>query len=215
LLLGLKGEVKMDKSKRELRDEKRELQDELRGDKKAQKQLQRAEREADKKQKEAEDLELYGQNVLTESLNITPVLFFQKGYAKFGGSTEFEKLLAVDVMATNLTKKTGLGRGVGAVFTLGWSLATPSTRGNVIVTILTDKKARTFDLLPNAVWLKASQRIEQVGKALIRANDEQANKSGPEVSPDFGDAIQKLVTLHQSGALTDDEFTKAKAKLLQ
>lgn len=193
----------MDKSKKDLRDEKKTL--------KNQERTEKAEIQA---QKKAALDEKYGKEVLSEMLNLTVVQIFQKGYVRFHMSGDYEKLLSVEVMANNLTKKSGFGRGVGAVFTMGMSLATPNTRGDVIVTILTDKKARTFELLPDAHNLKSSQKVAQVAKMILNQAEATDGKASRQSSSDLGEGLEKLVKLHKSGALSDEEFAKAKAKLI-
>jgi hypothetical protein len=94
------------------------------------------------------------------------------------------------------------------------NLATPNTRGDVIVTILTDKKARTFEMLPDERSLKASQRVAQVANTILKLNNVE-NKGTEKISAgDLGDGLEKLVKLHKAGALSDAEFAKAKKKLL-
>jgi hypothetical protein len=192
----------MDQSKKLEKEQKKQLKLQERADKGEAKRL-----------KEAEQVEKYGRQMLQEILNITVIQLYEKGYVRFT-SGEFEKLLSVDIMADNLTKKSGFGRGVGAVFTLGMNLATPNTRGDVIVTILTDKKARTFEMLPDERSLKAGQRVAQVANTILKLNNVE-NKGTNNISAgDLGDGLEKLVKLHKTGALSDAEFAKAKKKLL-
>jgi hypothetical protein len=82
------------------------------------------------------------------------------------------------------------------------------------VTIVTDKKARTFEMLPDENNLKTSQRITQVANTILKLNNvpEKASSSGS--AGDLGDGLEKLVKLHKSGGLSDAEFAKAKKKLL-
>jgi hypothetical protein len=192
----------MDQSKKLAREQKKEL-----------KQQERSEKAEAKRQKEAEQVKKYGRQMLQEILNITVIQLYEKGYVRFT-SGEFEKLLSVDIMADNLTKKSGLGRGVGALFTFGLNLVTPNTRGDVIVTILTDKKARTFEMIPDERSLKASQRVVQVANTILELNDASKKTGDSAGAFDLGEGLEKIVKLHKSGALNDAEFAKAKKKLL-
>ena len=181
--------------------------------KKALKLQERADKAEDKRLKEAEQVERYGREMLSELIGFSIIQLYEKGFVRFSGG-DFEKLLSVDLMADNLTKKSGFGRGVGAVFTLGMNLAVPNTRGDVIVTILTDKKARTFEMLPDENSLKASQRVVQVANTILKLNNAEKMGTDNISAGDLGDGLEKLVKLHKSGALSDAEFAKAKKKLL-
>jgi len=181
--------------------------------KKALKLQERADKAEDKRLKEAEQVERYGREMLSELIGLSIIQLYEKGFVRFSGG-DFEKLLSVDLMADNLTKKSGFGRGVGAVFTLGMNLAAPNTRGDVIVTILTDKKARTFEMLPDENSLKASQRVVQVANTILKLNNAEKMGTDNISAGDLGDGLEKLVKLHKSGALSDAEFAKAKKKLL-
>lgn len=192
----------MDQEKKIAKEQKREL--------KLQERVNKAEA---KRQNQAEQVERYGREMLSEFLGFGIIQLYEKGFVRFSGG-DFEKLLSVDLMAENLTKKSGFGRGVGAVFTLGMSLATPNTRGDLILTIVTDKKARTFEMLPDEKNLKTSQRVTQVAKTILKLNDVPEKGSSGSSASDLGDGLEKLVKLHKSGALSDSEFAKAKKKLL-
>ena len=181
--------------------------------KKALKLQERADKAEDKRLKEAGQVERYGREMLSELIGLSIIQLYEKGFVRFSGG-DFEKLLSVDLMADNLTKKSGFGRGVGAVFTLGMNLAVPNTRGDVIVTILTDKKARTFEMLPDENSLKASQRVVQVANTILKLNNAEKKGTDNISAGDLGDGLEKLVKLHKSGALSDAEFAKAKKKLL-
>jgi hypothetical protein len=192
----------MDQEKKIAKEQKRELR--------LQERVNKAEA---KRQNQAEQVERYGREMLAEVLGFSLVQLYEKGFVRFSGG-DFEKLLSVDLMAENLTKKSGFGRGVGAVFTFGMSLATPSTRGDLIVTIVTDKKARTFEMLPDEGSLKTSQRVTQVANTILKLNNVPEKASSGGSAGDLGDGLEKLVKLHKSGALSDAEFAKAKKKLL-
>lgn len=192
----------MDQEKKIAKEQKREL--------KLQERVNKAEA---KRQDQAEQVERYGREMLSEFLGFSIIQLYEKGFVRFSGG-DFEKLLSVDLMAENLAKKSGFGRGVGAVFTLGMSLATPNTRGDLIVTIVTDKKARTFEMLPDENNLKTSQRVTQIANTILKMNNVPEKESSGSSASDLGDGLEKLVKLHKSGALSDAEFAKAKKKLL-
>lgn len=195
----------MDKDKKQIREEKKELKLE-----------KKAAKEADRQAQEAKDLKMYGRQVASEFLSMGTVTIYEKGYVTVGsmlfGKGGYEKLQSFQVFTDNLTKKTGLGRTAGAVLTLGLNLASPNMRGNLLVTIVTDKQVHTGDLLPQVQNIKSVQRLEAAANAVLGTskNASASNKSDESLSS----SLEKLVALKNAGALSDAEFQKAKNKLL-
>lgn len=62
-----------------------------------------------------------------------------KSELKNPSSGQPEKLISIDLDTQNVTKKTGVGRGVAAALTFGASLNAPSNRGDIYLTIVTEK----------------------------------------------------------------------------
>lgn len=160
----------------------------------------------------AENLEAYGKEIARESLHFKTIRFFEKGYVSIG-SGKPEKLIDVTTYA-DVSKKSGLGRGIVAVASGGLNLHSTNMRGDINITIVTDVKTHLIHVSPPSEnSLSTARKIEATGKGLLA----RLNAGGPVNSAptdDLASQLAKLVDLHEAGALTDDEFTSAKAKLL-
>jgi 23S rRNA pseudoU1915 N3-methylase RlmH len=167
-------------------------------------------------QKKAADLESYGREVTTEVFGGNVVKFYEKGYVKISFGNDFEKLLGVEGSADSLQKKSAAGRAVGAVFTMGANVMLGSNkRGDLLVTITTDRKVHTLHhTAPYEHDLKAYHRIVSVGKSLVEQNLRELAGPTGRVESSLGDELEKLVLLKNSGALSEEEFAKAKSRLL-
>jgi hypothetical protein len=183
---------------------------------KAAKQAEKAKKKADREAKEAADRKMAGREIASELLSMGEVKIFENGYVIVGwsfGSPVYEKLQSFEVFDNNLTKKTGLGRGVAAVLTGGVNLLSPNTRGNLIVTIVTDKKTHTGDLLPQVNVIKSVNKLQAAANSVLKSKT-QSEPSAGSSNGNLSDSLEKLVSLRDAGALSNAEFEKAKAKLL-
>jgi hypothetical protein len=195
----------MEKDKKQVREEKKQT-----------KLNAKLAKEAERKAQQANDLELYGRQIASEFLSMGTVTIYEKGYVTVGsmlfGKGQYEKLQSFQVFSDNLTKKTGLGRTAGAVLTLGLNLASPNMRGNLLVTIVTDKQVHTGDLLPQVQNIKSVQRLEAAANAVLGAVKSSASSGNSDES--LSASLEKLAALRDSGALSEAEFKKAKNKLI-
>lgn len=185
--------------------------------KKAEKQADKAQKLEARKTKEAADKEMAGREIASELLSMGEVKIFQNGYVIVGwnfGSPVYEKLLSFEVFSGNLTKKSGLGRGAGAVLTLGLNLWSPNTRGNLIVTIVTDKTTHTGELLPQVNVIKSVNKLQAAANSVLNTGAKASSNPGAAVD-NLSSSLEKLVALRDSGALSQGEFEKAKGKLLE
>ena len=180
-----------------------------RADKAAKREAAAAKQAAD----EARELETYGREVLSEMFSTHQIKIYDKGFVKVGFFSQFERLVSIQASMDNLQKKTGPGRAVSFVFTAGLSSLGPNKRGDLLLTIVTDKKVHALSTdVPYEHDMKSLKKIEQAGLAVLNALD---NEGPVAASPEgLGEALDKLVILHKSGSLTDEEFSQAKAKLL-
>ena len=190
----------------------------LRAEKKAQKLEAKAVKEADRQAQEAREIEMYGRQVAGEMLTMGTVRIYEKGFVSVGGlfmgRGNFEKLKSFEVFDNNMTKKTGFGRGATAILTGGLNLISPNTRGNLIVTIVTDANVHTGKLLPQVHVIKSVNILQAAAHAVLEANSKE--KPAPVgQSDDLSASLEKLVKLRDSGALSQQEFEQAKGKLLQ
>jgi hypothetical protein len=190
----------------------------LRAEKKAQKLEAKVAKEADRQAQEAREIEMYGRQVAGEFLTMGMVRIYEKGYVTVGGMFmgrgNFEKLKSFEVFDNNMTKKTGFGRGATAMLTGGLNLLAPNTRGNLIVTIVTDVKVHTASLLLHVHVIKSVNILQAAAHSVLDTNSK--NKPAPAgQSDDLSASLERLVKLRNSGALSEEEFEKAKGKLLQ
>jgi hypothetical protein len=190
----------------------------LRAEKKAQKLEAKNLKQAEKQAQEAKELEMYGRQVAGEMLTMGTIRIYEKGYVRVGGlfmnGGNFEKLKSFEVFDNNLTKKTGLGRGVAAVLTGGVNLLSPNTRGNIIVTIVTDANVHTGELLPQVQMIRAVNILQAAAQSVLESNAVERSSPIPQ-GDDLSASLERLVKLRDSGALSQEEFEQAKSKLLQ
>ena len=175
---------------------------------------------------EAEDFDAnYGSVVVSRGFATKWITIYSQGFIKVSsGMGAFkggvEKLL--DIFGeTDITRKSGLGRTAGAVLTLGANvLLSPGQRGNVYLTITTDRD--TYSIMwsrPDANSIRAMNELVSAGKSVIARANAVSNfgAAQPVVqqgSPDLATQLANLAQLRDSGVLSEDEFEKAKAKLL-
>lgn len=87
----------------------------------------------------------YGDIVVTAKFGmLKKVSLHSKGFISGMGSRP-EKLLAISGQA-DISKKSGLGRAVGAVASAGWNLGLNNKRGDIYITIVTDVKTHTIHI---------------------------------------------------------------------
>lgn len=181
-----------------------------------------------KSQKEAENNEFqekYGQVVVSSPFATKWITIYSKGYVKVSSGMgalkgDVEKLL--DIFGeTDITRKSGLGRTAGAVLTLGANvLLSPGQRGNVYLTIATDRNTHSIMWTrPTALSIRTMNEIVSAGKAaMARAGaslDSVSNASSQnQNAPDLASQLASLAQLRDSGVLSEEEFEKAKGKLL-
>lgn len=194
---------------------------------KAEKKKLAAEAKAEKKriqeQEKAEFEAKYGTVVVSEAFATKWITIYSKGYVKVSEGFgllkgDVEKLL--DIFGeTDITRKTGLGRAVGAAFTLGANIAlSPSQRGNIYLTIATEDQ--TYSIVwqrPDQGSLRTMNRLVSAGKASLARSAAQDRANSVSDSPqsiDLATQLANLAKLREEGLLSESEFEKAKSKLL-
>ena len=218
-----------DKAKMEAK-EKKSVEREAKAQQRREEQKARAE---EKLAREKRELELFGRKVLDEMCAGKWVQIYDKGYVKVSGMLNkngavFEKLRAISGSA-DVTKKTGLGRAIVAVPTMGLNLmTTPNKRGDMYLNITTERKTHSLHMSPPTEReMKAMHKIASAGQGVLDALERQASAPvatssptpAPRTQPPVAqksavDELTKLVELHDKGALTDAEFSAMKAKLI-
>ena len=165
----------------------------------------------------------YGRKVLDEVCAGRRVRLYENCYVRVayvGG--EFEKLLGVSGTA-DVAKKTALGRTLAAGATLGLSLLSPNKRGDMYLTITTDRKTHQMHMSPpTELELKSMHKISTTAAALLSSeislqHDPSAvtrapSEQGAPVS--IADELKKLTELVSQGMITEEEFVLAKSKIL-
>lgn len=152
------------------------------------------------------------------------VTIYENGYVKVGAKTE--RLLAISGNA-EVSKKSGVGRSVATAATFltpfpGFNLLSSSNRGDVYLAITTDQKTYMLKGLPDTGTIKALHGLVAAGTAVLEIRKSQLLNLGlPQqivnVAPaslDLTEQLKNLSELHSAGALTDEEYISAKAKLL-
>jgi len=164
----------------------------------------------------------YGTVVANESFGLYKVRIFSDGYIQiskglglFKGS--IEKLLEIEG-ESQITKKSALGRGLAGVVTLGKNQLAPNQRGNLILTITTDKVAHVLiEDLPQKQWIVSMHKLVAVGKSVIKkstSSEATVTSKGSPNSQSLAQQIRELSELKDAGVISQKEFESAKQKLL-
>ncbi|MCM3897083.1 SHOCT domain-containing protein [Gordonia sputi] len=116
----------------------------------------------------------------------------------------------------SMRRKSASGRGVAAALTGGASLLAANNRGVLYVTVTgATRGAKTYTTKnPSDRILTGIRSLQAAANTLIGAPRDRA--ATPDQSPpvDMAAQLKAVADLHASGALTDEEFTAAKARLL-
>lgn len=162
-----------------------------------------------------------GELVLQETFGIKSIFLYQRGFVLVRGFTQDrnrnlvpEKLIAISSDST-LAKKTGIGRGLAALASGGTNfLLSNSYRGELILTIVTDSQVHSISHnVDSDGEIRSVQRLVTTGNALIESNSNNSATEAPAESS-LSDELERLNKLFQEGVISEDEFAKAKAKLL-
>lgn len=161
----------------------------------------------------------HGAVLAKETFSGKTVQIFQNGYVKVSGplsrNAPIERLISISDDA-NITKKTGLGRGLGFVATGGLNMLSSNKRGDIYLTIVTDQQTHLLHVEAPPAWeMKAAKKL---AGAALRVTPETENspttdQSVPPVGvPPVGslvspaERLRQLASLHAEGLLSDEEF---------
>jgi hypothetical protein len=167
-----------------------------------------------------------GDLVDTKLFGFSKVRFYSNGYVQVKKS-EPELLIKI-TSADNTSSKTLPGRAISqgllAIPTGGLSLmgaALPNRRVVLTLTIVTDVTAHILSTnAPGDADVKAMYEIEGIGNSLIAkrqaANDvvSASRETAPREPVTLSSELTKLSELLSQGVITQEEFDKAKTKLL-
>jgi len=118
----------------------------------------------------AELAETYGPKVEDAVFGGRRVRIYGKGFVRVnapfrGKNANYQRLVAIEA-SSDVSKKTGLGRAVGAVATQGVNLLGSNKRGDVYLTITTDYETYVLhEDPPTAMNLRTVKRLEAAGNA--------------------------------------------------
>jgi hypothetical protein len=164
----------------------------------------------------------YGTVVANESFGLYKVRIFSDGYIQISKGLGFfkgsiEKLLEIEG-ESQITKKSALGRGLMGVVTLGKNQLAPNQRGNLIMTITTDKRVHVLlEDVPQKQWIKSMNKLVAVGKSVIKKSTPSEVTATAKDSPhsqSLAQQIRELSELKDAGVISEQEFESAKKKLL-
>jgi len=164
----------------------------------------------------------YGNRVASEGFGNYQIKIFSDGYIQISKGLglfkgQVEKLLQIECEA-QITKKTGLGRGIAGIVTLGANQMVPNQRGNLILTVTTDKEVHVLMVdFPTPDYIKSMNKLVAVGKSVINKGATSVVAEVPQVAPNsqsLAQQIKELSELRDSGVINEKEFESAKRKLL-
>ncbi len=168
-----------------------------------------------------EEVQRFGRKLTDDTFGMRTVRIYEKGYVRvalpmMGSKAKFEKLIAIEA-SSDVSKKTGVGRGIAAVATLGFNLAGSNKRGDVYLTIRTEDTTHVLhEDPPTATNLKTAKKLESVGQSVIQApGDDSVVAATP--SPEqrsIADRLRELQGLHDEGLISDEEHQSQRDRLL-
>ena len=165
---------------------------------------------------------IHGEEVGRGQLGADVVALFANGYVQVLRNTggfklrgEVEKLVAIKATAS-YHKKTATGRLVGVVVTGGLNLLSSNNRGELLLTITTDKSVHSvLSQRPSQTQVERLFELEAIGNSILEKTRPLPKVDSASTSPES--LSEQLVTLSQlrdSGALTEEEFEVAKGRVL-
>lgn len=160
--------------------------------------------------------------LVSEIFNSKKIDIYANGFVKVSSilgiinKGAIEKLIAVHG-SSEVSKKSGLGRAAGAIFTGGLNLAVSNLRGNAFLNIITENQTHSIMVeAPTPSDLKALNVLVATGNSLAQrvSSNTAASVPAAPAAKDLATQLLELDGLHKSGVLTDEEFSAAKSRLL-
>jgi hypothetical protein len=136
------------------------------------------------------------------------------GFRKMKVGVDIERIMSIEVVGGDVAKSRA-----GAAVMLGvGALATKATESRTYVIVHTDKAEQVVFEVDRVDPMRVRGKIGpwmQEHKAVFH-DDRPAPVASQPVAPqtDVGDQLAHLAGLHAAGALTDAEFTAAKARII-
>jgi hypothetical protein len=178
-----------------------------------------------------QEIETYGPLVSEGSFGLRSVKIYGKGFVKvaplmFGKLATYERLVSIE-FAGDVQKKTAPGRLGAAVLTGGANvLLTPNKRGDVYLTIVTDRTTHVLhEDPPNFLNIRTAKQLAATGQGVLkRLAVDAPEKEHGEVTTgsrssqsvrSVTDRLKELTDLHAQGMITDGEYEDLRANLLK
>ena len=153
----------------------------------------------------------YGSPIASGAFGWTLVEVYQTGHVRVGGGA---MLQLYGIEFTDLSaRKNQIGRVIGFIGTLGVNMATSSRKGEGFLSISTEsgvKTLKTGEVRPSDV--ETATKLMAAAKAVVLAQEPTGTSAGG--TEDIASQLEKLVVLQKEGAITQEEFSAAKKKLL-
>lgn len=181
----------------------------------------------------------------TSRVRITDHCFVQYGAGLLPGKNRpYHRLLDISLDA-QVQRKTGAGRAAGAVLTGGLNFLVANMRGDIYLTITTDEEVKVLRAEAGAhgpADMKRGHKLVAAGQAVLRQQlsgpsarpgDSHTNAlqvpppnpapSGPPLPapstnmplPPVAERLRQLALLHSEGLITDDEFGRRRAEIIE
>ena len=171
---------------------------------------------------EQEILRLYGKQVTRGRIESSVVELYEKGFVRvlklkgFDLVGDFERLVSIEGFDGNIQKKSAAGRAAGFVVTGGLNMLASNIRGDMTLQVVTESNVHSISTqVGGQSELESLHRLQTVGKAILDGQRTRQNDTSIAHEPKgISTSLAELSELHQSGALSDDEFAAAKKKLL-
>ena len=178
----------------------------------------RAEKQAELEAARKLELERFGAEVARANFANKTITIRQRGYVSVGGmfsaSSNYERLISIEASG-DVSKKSGAGRGVGAVMTGGLNLLGSNKRGDVYLTIVTD--SQTYALRedpPTASNMKSSKKLEAAGNAILKTLAASQSQEPAAGTPGVRERLSELNDLLADGLITQEEFDRKRMALI-
>jgi hypothetical protein len=179
------------------------------------------ENKEDRKAQRVELVRQAGQVVASERFKLDWITIYSEGFVTVSmglGLVKSDPEKLIDIWGeTDVTKKTGLGRALGAVATSGASLIFASNqRGNIYLTISTDKQIHSIVMENSRVDdVKRLNKIVSAGKSVLKSHFAIEERHSEATRPrDLSEQLERIIKLRDDGILSEEEFTMAKGKIL-
>lgn len=154
------------------------------------------------------------------------VEIYKNGFIRVVGlfsNAPYERLLSIEASA-DVGKKSAVGRSAAAVMTGGISLLGSNKRGDVYLTIVTDRETHVLHQdPPTARGMQASKKLEAAGRAVLQCvavSEATAGGGSDQPSPagstgaTVAERLRELNKMRDEGLVSAEEYEQLRTKLL-